>query len=150
MRARDIMRWNPAVVTPTEAASHAAEHMRYERDACIPVVKDENNRVLVGVITARDLVTRCMARCHGTGCTVADHMTPMPLQTVLPDDDVDTMLHTMRDAAIRRIPVVSADGILRGMVTEEDLIEALKAADWLAKTPSHVIHALVRRQAPDL
>jgi hypothetical protein len=35
-------------------------------------------------------------------------------------------------------------------VTEEDLTEALKAADWLAKTPGHVIHSLVRPQPRDL
>jgi CBS domain-containing protein len=113
MKARDLMHWNPTVVTPDEAASHAAEHMRYEHDACIPVVKDEKGRELVGVITARDLATRCMARCHGMKCTVGDHMTPLPLHTVQLDDDIGTMLHTMQDAGIRRLPVVSSDGILR-------------------------------------
>ena len=84
MKVRDIMRWNPTVVTPEEAVSHAAEHMRYEHDACIPVVKDKTTRELAGVITARDLATRCLARRHGPDCTVGDHMTPMPLLTVQP------------------------------------------------------------------
>ncbi|HEX6313747.1 MAG TPA: CBS domain-containing protein [Gemmatimonadaceae bacterium] len=135
MKARDIMQWNPLVVTPTEAVSHAAEQMRYESDACLPVVRDVNSRHLVGVITARDLVTRCMARRHGVDCTVADHMTPLPLRTARPDDDADELLHIMRDAEIRRIPVVDDDGVLGGMVREHDLAEALKTFVWLG-TPA--------------
>jgi CBS domain-containing protein len=138
MKARDLMHWNPTVVTPDEAASHAAEHMRYEHDACIPVVKDEKGRELVGVITARDLATRCMARCHGMKCTVGDHMTPLPLHTVQLDDDIGTMLHTMQDAGIRRLPVVSSDGILLGVVTESAVTEALMLTDWLARSPARM------------
>ena len=132
MKARDIMRWNPTFVTPTEAVSHAAEHMRYEHDACIPVVKDTKTRELVGVITARDLVTRCLARCHGPDCTVGDHMTPMPLLTVHLDDDIGDMLDTMHTSRVRRLPVVSADGALMGVVTEEALIEVQATSGWLA------------------
>lgn len=134
MKARDVMQWNPAVVTPGETVSHAAEHMRYERDACIPVVRDSASRQLVGVITARDLATRCMARGHGHDCTVGDHMTPMPLHTIGPDDDMHDLLHVMHDHEIRRLPVVDQDGVLCGMVTERDLSETLRAATWLAKT----------------
>jgi len=132
MKARDIMRWNPTVVTPEEAVSHAAEHMRYEHDACIPVVKDKTTKELAGVITARDLVTRCLARCHGPECTVGDHMTPMPLLTVHLDDDIGDMLTTMHATRIRRLPVVSDEGVLMGVVTEEALIEAQATNGWLA------------------
>jgi CBS domain-containing protein len=137
MKVRDIMRWNPAVVTPNEAVAHAAEHMRYERDACIPVVKDETGRVLVGVITARDIATRCVARRHGADCTVGDHMTPMPLHTVQPDDEIGPMLHVMHGAEIRRLPVVSADGVIMGMVTEAEVAEAVAHASSLPVRPWH-------------
>lgn len=134
MKARDVMQWNPLAVTASEVVSHAAEQMRYEHDACLPVVQDMRSRRLVGVITARDLVTRCMARCHGLGCRVADHMTPLPLRTAHPEDDAAELLHMMQDAEIRRLPVVDSDGILNGMVTEQDLFEALKSVDWLVRT----------------
>lgn len=129
MKARDIMRWNPTTVTPDEAVSHAAEHMRYEHDACIPVVKDTTTRVLVGVITARDLATRCMARCHGMGCTVGNHMTPMPLHTVHLDDELEPILHIMHGSEIRRLPVVSEGDVLIGMITEAAVVEALAAGE---------------------
>jgi CBS domain-containing protein len=147
MRARDIMHWNPTVVTPDEGVSHAAEHMRYEHDACIPVVKDEERRELVGVITARDLATRCLARCHGLTCTVRDHMTPLPLHTVQLDDDVGTMLQVMHDAEIRRLPVVSPEGILLGVVTEAAITEALTLTDWLAHSKARTPNGTPRKRS---
>jgi CBS domain-containing protein len=147
MKARDIMHWNPTVVTPDQPVSHAAEHMRYERDACIPVVKDESRRELVGVITARDLATRCLARCHGLTCTVGEHMTPLPLHTVQLDDDIGTMLQTMHEAEIRRLPVVSADGILFGVVTEAAISEALTLTDWLSHARARTLNGTPRKRS---
>ena len=144
MKARDIMRWNPTVVTPDEAASHAAEHMRYEHDACIPVVKDTNSRVLVGIITARDLATRCMARGHGTGCKVGDHMTPMPLHTAHIDDELEPVLHLMHGSEIRRLPVVSDGDVLIGVVTESGVLEALAADQAHKRISALMMDGLVR------
>ena len=143
MRARDIMRWNPVMVTPDEAVSHAAEHMRYEHDACIPVVNDATSRVLVGIITARDLATRCMARCHERGCTVGDHMTPMPLHTVNPDDEVESLIHVMHGAEIRRLPVVSDGNVLIGVVTEAAIIEAMALGDANKRISAALMNGLV-------
>jgi CBS domain-containing protein len=147
MKARDIMHWNPTVVTPEEAATHAAEHMRYEPDACIPVVEDATSRMLVGVITARDLATRCMARRHGGDCTVGDHMTPLPLHTVHLDDDIGTMLHMMHAAQIRRLPVISTGGVLLGMVTDEGVAEALATAEWASHPFAPMGNGLLRTRA---
>jgi CBS domain-containing protein len=143
MKARDIMRLNPTVVTPEEVVSHAAEHMRYEYDACIPVVKDKTTMELAGVITARDLATRCLARRHGLNCTVGDHMTPLPLHTVQLDDDLATVSRTMHDTGVRRLPVISPDGMLLGIVTESAVTEALLLTSWLARStrmPNGVQH----------
>ena len=144
MKARDIMRWSPTVVTPEEGVSHAAEHMRYEHDACIPVVKDKKTMELAGMITARDLATRCLARRHGPDCTVGDHMTPMPLLTVHLDDDISDLLNTMHAAGVRRLPVVSDDGMLLGVVTESAVTEALVLTGWLARSPSRMPNGMQR------
>lgn len=144
LKARDIVHWNPTVVTPDEAVSHAAEHMRYEQDACIPVVEDVTSRILVGVITARDLVTRCMSRKHSGDCTVGDHMTPLPLHTVHLDDDIGTMLNVMHAAGVRRLPVVSSGGVLLGVVTEAAVGEALATAEWARHPFAHLGNGLVR------
>ncbi len=145
MKARDIMRWNPTIVTPDEAVSHAAEYMRYEHDACIPVVKDATSRLLVGIITARDLATRCLARGHGPSCTVSDHMTPAPLHTAHLDDDLRPLLHKMHGWEIRRLPVVSDDGVLIGVLSEAAVIEALATEEMNNHLTETLMDGLVRR-----
>ena len=143
MRVHDIMRWNPVMVTPDEAVSHAAEHMRYEHDASLPVVHDQASRVLVGIITARDLATRCMARCHGAGCTVGEHMTPMPLHTASPDDELEPLLHVMHGAEIRRLPVVAEGNVLIGIITESAIMEALALSEANRRISTSLMDGLV-------
>ena len=129
MKARELMRPMQDVVTPSDTIVRAAELMHYETDACVPVVRDAARPVLVGLITARDIVARCVARQHGSSCHIRDHMTPLPLHTVSPDDDFAEVMQKMEEAEVRRIPVVSDDGVLLGIVCEADLGETLKARE---------------------
>jgi CBS domain-containing protein len=126
MKARELMRRFPEVVTPGDGVTCAAELMHYGHDACIPVVRDEKSRVLMGVITARDIAVRCVARRHALTCRVADHMTPMPLHTIDSERDAADAAAMMDEWDVRRIPVVTADGMLLGVLEEGELRRALR------------------------
>ena len=125
MKAREIMTPLPAVVTPSAKLFEAAEIMKYEEVGCIPVVSDLVSLRLVGVITDRDISVRCIARRHGVGCEVGEHMTPVPLETVMADAEVSQIVSKMEAAHVRRIPVVDASGSLIGIVSEADLVAKL-------------------------
>ena len=131
MKARDIMTPKPFVVSPTDSVSKAAEIMRYEGVGGVPVVTDPAKPRLAGMITDRDIVIRCVARGHQALCPVSDVMTPMPLLTVLPDADVSEIVSKMESAEVRRIPVVSDDGILIGIVAEADIATKLSPLEAL-------------------
>ena len=131
MKARDIMTPRPFVVTPMDAIANAAEIMRYEDIGGVPVVEDIARPRLVGLITDRDITTRWVARGHHTSCLVGDIMTPAPLQTVSPDADVSEIVRSMERAQIRRIPVVSDDGVLIGIVAEADVATKLSPMESL-------------------
>ena len=126
MKARDIMTHHPFAVLPTDELWKAAEIMKYEDIGGVPVVDTAIHSHLVGLITDRDITIRCVARRHGGRCTVAEHMTPLPLQTVLPDADTDEIVQKMESAMVRRIPVIDEHGELIGIVAEVDL--AMKLA----------------------
>lgn len=128
MKARDIMTARPFVVLPTDEIWKAAEIMKYEDVGGVPVVADLKTQHLVGLITDRDLTIRCIARRHNGRCSVAEHMTPQPLQTVLPSADCDEIVEKMEAAQVRRIPVVSEHGELLGIVAEADLAMKLAPA----------------------
>jgi CBS domain-containing protein len=136
MKAKDVMHRAFSVVLPSDRISYAAELMHYDEDACLPVVRDRLKPALVGVITARDIAVRCVARCHALTCIVGDHMTPTPLVTAMPDDDLATVMHRMGDMDIRRVPVVDADGVLVGVIREIDLGHTLHDREVQARKMS--------------
>jgi CBS domain-containing protein len=121
MKAREIMTSDPFVITQREPVSRAAEIMRDLDVGIVPVVDDPSSMRLIGVITDRDIAVRCVARKHGSSCTVADHMTSAHLGTVHPDDDVETVIAMMEREQVRRIPVVSEDNKLTGVIAQADL-----------------------------
>lgn len=131
MKARDIMTPTPLAVLATDDVSKAAEIMRYESIGGVPVVQDLARPRLVGLITDRDITTRYVARRHHRPCAVAEVMTPAPLKTVTADADVSDIVALMESAEVRRIPVVSDDGMLIGIVAEADLVAKLPPAQSL-------------------
>jgi len=125
VKARDIMTPKPFFVSPTDKVSKAAEIMRYEDIGGVPVCTRPSTPRLAGIITDRDIVVRWVARGHHADCRVSEVMTPVPLQTVLPDADVSEIVSKMESAEVRRIPVLSDDGILIGIVAEADIATKL-------------------------
>ena len=131
MNARDIMTPHPCVVTASDSIDRAAELMRYENIGGVPVVDDPKAPRLVGIITDRDIAVRYVARADHSPCAVEKVMTPAPLQTVGPNADHREIVGKMEAADVRRIPVVSDDGILIGIVAEADLATKLQPSEAL-------------------
>lgn len=140
MKARDVMTAQPATVSSRDSVSLAAQVMRTRGIGMLPVVEEVGSRKLCGVITDRDIVVRCVAGNHGTSCTVGAHMTAMPLATVKADDDVAMVLSTMERNHVRRLPVVSNDGLLVGIVAQADL--ALKVGHDAPALIEHLLESI--------
>lgn len=132
MLARDIMTRDPMSVLPSDPIWRAAEMMRYHGIGCTPVVADESTQRVVGVLTDRDIATRCVARKHSTDCRVADHMTATPIHSVLTTDDASRVMQKMEAARVRRVPVLTADGALAGIISHGDMLRHMGRRDPLA------------------
>lgn len=143
MKARDIMTSDPCVVTQREPVWRAAEIMRDLDIGIVPVVDDSSSMRLLGVITDRDIAVRCVAKKHGSSCTVGDHMTSGHLDTAHPDDDIDTVINLMERDQVRRIPVVSDGDHLVGVIAQADLATKLGPAE-----PLKIEEVLERVSAP--
>jgi CBS domain-containing protein len=131
MKVAELMTPIPIAVTSRDSVLYAAELMRSERIGSLPVVRDLAGLELVGIITDRDITVRCVAHGDQGRCEVARHMTPTPLQTVTPDDDVSEVVKKMEAAQVRRIPVVTGMEVLVGIVTQADLARKLGPTDPL-------------------
>ena len=131
MKARDIMTREPFVVYANDEVWKAAEIMKYADIGAVPVISGLLRPRLIGIITDRDITLRCVARKHSGACKVVDHMTPMPLHTVLPDAPCAEIIDKMESAMVHRIPVVNTNGELVGIVAEADLAMKLPVAEAL-------------------
>ena len=140
MLARDIMTRDPMWVLPSDPIWHAAEMMRYHGIGCTPVLADEGSRRVVGVLTDRDITVRCVARKHSTACRVSDHMTSTPIHTVLTTDDDARVMQKMEAARVRRVPVLTNDGAIAGIISQGDVLRHVGHRDPVAfeRTMQHV------------
>jgi CBS domain-containing protein len=92
-----------------------AVKMKENNVGSIPIV--DGSRI-VGVITDRDIVTRCVAEKHPASSKVEDIMS-RDLITIGPEADVSEAAHLMAENQIRRLPVVEGDTLV-GMVSLGD------------------------------
>jgi CBS domain-containing protein len=123
MLARELMTAAPQVVTIHETTVHAARIMAQCDIGMLPVVDDPHHRRLVGVITDRDLVVRCLSQGHLVGCRIEDHLTREPLAAVTPTDPLEMVVAQMERHQVRRLPVVEgAEMQVVGVITLGDLV----------------------------
>jgi signal-transduction protein with cAMP-binding, CBS, and nucleotidyltransferase domain len=115
-RVVDVMSMAPVKVKPTDSVAKVAALMR-EKD--IGAVLVDGGDDMTGVVTDRDLVVRVMADAGSPETMVSAVCTMHPL-CLHPDDDVDDAVRTMREHAVRRVPVVD-HGVAVGVVSLGDL-----------------------------
>ena len=112
MKVRDIMTKQVVRISPREPVEVAARTLTHYNIGALPVCGDDGR--LCGVVTDRDLVTRCMAPGRPAGeLKVRDVMTGRVI-TAGPDMDVGAAAHLMGREQVRRLPVLE-NGKLCGM-----------------------------------
>lgn len=121
MNALSLMTPDPTVVAADDTISHAARLMKTLDVGMLPVVDDAKHRRLVGVLTDRDIVVRCLAEGHLIDCQVQDHMTSDPLVTATIDTELREIANRMERYQVRRLPVVSKNKSVLGIITQADL-----------------------------
>ncbi len=119
--AKDIMIKNAQVIGPNEKLALARLIMVRQGVGGLPVIRDD--RVLVGIITLRDLA-------FGGGDVLAlqvkDLMTKTNLMTGTEKTTLLELADIMTKTGIQRIPIVDEDGKLVGLVTQSVVIRAFR------------------------
>ena len=139
MKVEQIMSTSAISVQKGESVEVAARVLARYNIGILPVCKADGT--LCGLVTDRDLVTRCLATGKTPGNTRVEEVMTGRVLTVAPDMEAGVAAHYMGRKQVRRLPVVEA-GKLKGMVSLGDLAardeSVMDAADALADITSGI------------
>lgn len=129
MQVREIMTATPACCTPATNLQTVARLMLDYNCGAIPVVENQDNRRLVGILTDRDITCRAIARGQNpTGLTAGEFMTA-PVASVRDETSVDDCCKLMEEKKVRRIPVVDSNNSCCGIVAQADIAKTAPAPE---------------------
>ena len=139
MKLRDMMTHPVVRIHPEESVAVAARTLARYNIGALPVCGGDGR--ICGVVTDRDLVTRCLAAGRQPGAPPVRDVMTTQVVSARPDMDTATAAYLMGKQQIRRLPVVE-NGRLCGMVSLADLANreesAYDASDALTEISSNV------------
>ncbi len=128
----DVMTAPVRTVAPDTPLREVAQIMRDSDLGDVLVAEGDH---LLGIVTDRDIVVRCVA----DGADPAEHTAgdacSSEVATVPPQSGIRDAVHTMREGAVRRLPVVDGDRVV-GVVTMGDLARVVDGDSALAHVSS--------------
>jgi CBS domain-containing protein len=139
---KDVMSTHVIAVRKIAAFKEIAATLHSQRVSAFPVIDDDNK--VIGVVSETDLLTkealegtvpgmlqsltRQRVRSQVNAVTAADLVT-RPAVTIGPDEPVSHAARLMYNKRVKRLPVVSEDGTLIGIVTRSDVLSVYSRPD---------------------
>ena len=134
---RDVMTESPKTVEPSDTVADAAEKLQSANIGALLVTEGDE---LKGIVTDRDIVVKAVAEGKDAQDTKVEEVCSTDVTTIEPDADLDEAVKRMKDADIRRLPVVEDDTPV-GIVSLGDLAIAMDddsaLADISAASPNN-------------
>lgn len=117
MKVREAMTRDVRLVKPDQPIREAARLMTELDIGALPVEEDDR---LVGMITDRDITVRAVAQGRGPDTPIREIMT-REVRYCFEDQSIDEVTQNMGELRIRRLPVLSREKRLVGIVSLGDL-----------------------------
>lgn len=117
MKVRECMTETVRTIYPNMTIRQAAQLMGELDSGALPVRDGEQ---LVGMISDRDIAVRAIAQGKGPNTAVSEAMS-RDIKYCYEDEDIEHVAHNMGEIQVRRLPVVSRDKRLVGIVSLSDL-----------------------------
>ena len=139
MKVRDLMTSPVIRIQADETVEVAARTLTHYNIGALPVCGSDGR--VCGVVTDRDLVTRCLASGRMPGATKVRDVMSGNVVAAQPDMEAGVAAHLMGRQQVRRLPVLE-NGKLCGMVSLGDLANredsCMDAADALTDICSNI------------
>ena len=139
MKLRDVTS-NPVIrIRPDESVAVAARTLARYNIGALPVCGNDGR--VCGLVTDRDIVTRCLASNRSPSTTTVRDVMTSQVVSARPDMDASLAAGLMGREQIRRLPVIE-NGKLCGMVSLGDLAlkeeSSIEAGDALTEISGHL------------
>lgn len=139
MKLREVMTSPVIRINPEESVAVAARTLTHYNIGALPVCGNDGR--MCGLVTDRDIVTRCLASGRSPSTTSVREVMTSKVISAKPDMDAIMAASLMGREQIRRLPVLE-NGKLCGMVSLGDLAlkeeSSMDAGDALSEISSHL------------
>lgn len=127
MQIKEIMTPSVEVIQADTPLPQAARMMRDMNVGVLPIADGQN---ISGVLTDRDIVVRSTADGNDPKKVTVGEVASNDVAWCYDDDEIEDALGTMKERKIRRLPVVSRENQLIGIVSIGDV--AVEASEGMA------------------
>ena len=121
MTCSEVMTPAPVTCRPGDPIVDAARLMRSYDVGSLPVVKDDESQMLVGVITDRDIAIRVVAEGRDVADTTVADVMSAEVVTCKTTDLYQEALQTMGANQLRRMPVIDEQRRVVGIIAQADV-----------------------------
>jgi CBS domain-containing protein len=122
MKLQTVMTADPTTCSQDMNLAEVA-HLMWDHDCgFVPVV--DTAGIVLGVITDRDICMATATRRLLPEQISAGQAMSSPVHTCAPGDAIGSALRRMQELRVRRLPVVDETGLLRGVVSMNDMVLA--------------------------
>jgi CBS domain-containing protein len=124
--ARDVMTSGAECVGENDSIVDAAKKMAELNVGALPICGEDDR--LKGMLTDRDIAVKVLAQGKDPGSTTAGELGEGKPITIGADDSVGETLSTMKEHAVRRLPVIDGHDLI-GIVSQGDLAKNIDEED---------------------
>jgi Zn-dependent protease len=128
VRVANVMNNNPETVGPASPVEALVNEIYIQKGIRVAPVVDDGR--LLGIVSLADVKRLAPGEWRNT--PVAKVMTPLPLQTVGPGDDIKTAVQLMGEHGLNQLPVVVEDRLV-GLLNRADIIRYVQVHHELGR-----------------
>ena len=123
LRVGDVMTPKVIVISFGKTTLDVAKLMKKNSVGSVIVVEDKAGKHAKGIITERDIVYKVLSKDLDPKETSVEQIMSRPLRVVKPDTTIEEAAKAMKENKIKRLPVVSENNELIGIVSEGDIMK---------------------------
>lgn len=121
MKVKDCMCQEAYYCSPDNTVRECAKMMNEKHIGCVPVCDVQKN--IVGMVTDRDIVLRCIANGKDAQSTKLSEIMSTEVCFCRPEEELNNIQNHISKIQVKRIPVVNENNEFIGMVSLKDLAD---------------------------